>query len=108
MRTYLKKIIDGTSTSDHATGSGVDVNASTVTESLTVHRQPDEVRIIVQNQAGAFSVDVQFDNTTKSVQSATDAAVDAQVPVASNTTVDVVISDDSGAANTVDYDILLV
>jgi hypothetical protein len=108
MRYYLKQLISGVASADHATGSALDINASTETVSLDVNKQPDEVRIIVQNQTGAFSVDVNFDNTSRSVQSATDSAVDTQEPVASDTTVEVVISDDSGASNTVDYDILLV
>ena len=108
MREYLKDIRGGVAQADHQTGSNVDVNAATETVSLDVNSQPDEVRIIVQNQTGAFSVDVNFDNTSRVVQDNANAAVDTQEPVVSDTTVDVVISDDSGASNTVDYDILLV
>jgi hypothetical protein len=108
MRTYLQRIIAGTSESDHRTGAAVDVNANPVTEELDVHSQPDEVRVIVQNATGNFSVDVAFDNTTISVQDGASTDANEQVPVASDQTVTVSISDDSGASNTLDYDLLLV
>lgn len=98
--------------SDSATDSNATIHdgssATDVTENLAVPDRPDEVRVIVQNATGAYSVDVAFENTTVSLASSTTSDTEATQAVASNTTVDVTISDDSAASNTVDYDILLI
>jgi hypothetical protein len=97
---------------DHRTGSAVELDSAsgggTVTESLNVRGSPDEVRVIVQNATGNYSVDIDFDNTSVSLQDAASTDFEGTQTVYSNVTVDVSISDDSGASNTVDYDILLV
>lgn len=99
-------------TSDHRTGSSVELDSAsgggTVTESMSVMGRPDKVRVIVQNATGNYSVDVQFDNTSVSLQSGASTNLETTQKAFSNTTIDVVISDDSGASNTVDYDLLLI
>ena len=53
-------------------------------------------------------MDLQFDNTSLSLQDSASTNLETVQETFSNSTVDVVISDDSGVSNTVDYDILLV
>lgn len=82
--------------------------ASDVTESLEVKGRPEDVRVLVQNADGGFDVTVAFSNTSVSYSGDGTTDVDEQRPVVDNTTVDITISDTTGAANSVDYDILLI
>lgn len=99
-------------TSDHRTGSAVELDSGSgggdVTEDLTVPGRPELLVVVVQNATGNFSVTVDFDNTQVSLQSGASTDLDTTRRPASNGTVTVTISDDSGSSNTVDYDILLV
>lgn len=101
-----------TGLSDHATASNHELDSGNgggdAVESLTVMGRPETVKILVQNATGNYSVDVAFDNTSLSLVSASSTNSELTQDVFSNTTVDVTISDDSGASNTVDYDILLI
>ena len=97
-----------TEDSSHRTGSDVDVNAATESLSLDVPGRPDSIRVLVTNAAGGFSVEVAFNNTAVTETGGSGTPVDIERTVNSPDTVDVTITDTSGAANTVDYDILLV
>lgn len=98
--------------SKHRTGSDVELDSASeggdVVESLELVGLPREIRVIVQNATGNYSVDVSFDNTSLSLQSGASTNLDVEQPLYTNNTVTVTISDDSGVSNTVDYDILLV
>lgn len=98
--------------SDHAGATGAAIhdgtNPSDESVSLTVPGRPDSVRILVQNATGGYTVTVEFSNTSVSFSGDSTTDVDEERAVMDNTTVDVTISDTSGASNTVDYDVLLV
>lgn len=97
-----------TESSDHKTGSNVDVNSSTENVSMAVPGRPDSVRVLVTNAGGDFTVTISFDNTSVSFSGGSGTPVDVERAVMSNSTVDVSISDDSGSSNTINYDVLLV
>lgn len=98
--------------SEHETGSSVELDSgsggSTETISFDVKKSYEEVRVLVQAATGNFSVALNFDNTSIDLQSGASTDLEVTQDIFSNSTVDVVISDDSGASNTVDYDVMLV
>lgn len=98
--------------SEHRGDNSVELDSGSgggnVTESLNVRGTPEEVRVIVQSASGNYSVDVNFNNTSVSLQDAASTDLEVSQDVFSNSTVDVVFSDDSGVSNTIDYDIYLL
>jgi len=93
---------------DEATGSAVDIGSGGLTEeTLTPPGRADQVSIHVEGSA-AFDVTVTWNNTSETYSSSS-GVVKEVVPVYYiSDDVDVTISDTSGGANTVDYDMVVV
>lgn len=93
---------------DEATGSAVDIGSGgSTTEVLTPPGRADQVMLRVEGSA-AFEVSVTWNNTSETYSSSS-GVVDEVVPVYYiSDDVDIQVSDTSGGANTVDYDMVVV
>lgn len=93
---------------DEATGSAVDIGSGgSSTEVLTPPGRSDQLMLRVEGTAG-FEVDVTFNNTSVTYSSTNGVVDEVRSVVYISDDIDVTITDTSGGANSVDYDMAVV